>query len=807
MSETEGTKEEIENAMGTLKTEEESNDPVPASVAHPAEESPKSSSSQGEYPNGAQRSSPGMKEDPAAAIPSPERIVTSQPASSGDADADGESKDGSAMSVESGELEDDEEQSGHYGEVGRASNDDGEAQTIEKRRSDDEAETKLEVHDEEDTAIETPAVESQSEDADGSKGELLYGTRGRTTTGPEPTVTAVVGGESWERSTREALDEIARVKDPAPTTLGTSFLEALSEEERRTRTRFLPDVEGMHTLRKHEVKGDLALARSIVCGVGVSSLAPSKKSKGGKRARNEDEGMDLEEEEDTPPSEDDRGSDNARTGTSTIMVGAKTLIVPSNAFIPPTPTTASSHGEDGILSSSSKNRSEVLSPLVVEAVTAFDPPRPAESVGAKKKHRMLRWERRPEDLEVDLSNYRKTVQRTRQELHKAEAECERLETIDSHLRRHFLGHLNALNEEYYRLNEELGRTQQECVKAADLLTSRTRSRGAGKGSYVMRDVLTVLKSRGAEMKEKGIEPELALLSEEGKPAGLGGLSGAAFADWSQLTHFSCKKLANAWVLPGDKVQTPYGNGTVTDVFSLSILSESTEPFETTISLPSKGSKGNDTQKSPSSKRKDDPHATSSPKKIPLTDAAKTVTLNSPTLAPRVKVQLPYGTGYFSLGAVKSLEEPCVYSDAQLAKRWHHLFATASAVGPCLDIEGMSTVLEPAVAVATATANIDDSEDAENGDASAMEIEDEHSPRPEPTQSDSVAGAAVGEQNFKKRFLPFGASLLPSSAGRGNLIYDLADIDVEKEIHPALFEGGGVLGKVGVVSVAKRYCPR
>jgi hypothetical protein len=264
-----------------------------------------------------------------------------------------------------------------------------------------------------------------------------------------------------------------------------------------------------------------------------------------------------------------------------------------------------------------------------------------------------------------------------------------------------------------------------------------------------------------------------------------------------MTHFSSKKLANAWVLPGDKVQTPYGNGTVTDVFSLCSLSESTEPFDTTIDLPSKGSKGNDTQKSPDSKRKDFPRATSSPNKIPSTDAAKAVALNSPTLAPRVKVQLPYGTGYFSLGAVKSLEEPCVYSDAQLAKRWQQMFATASAVGPCLDVEGMATVLEPAVAVATA--NIDDSECAENGDASAMEVEDEHSPRSEPSQPDSVAGAAGGDQNYKKSFLPFGASLLPTSSGRGNLIYDLAVIDVEKEIHPALFRGGGVLGKVGVIS--------
>ena len=164
------------------------------------------------------------------------------------------------------------------------------------------------------------------DDTGSSKADLPYSTRGRSS-GNE------AGPESWERSAREALEDLNRVKEPT-TTLGASFLESLSEEERRTRTRFLPDVEGMHTLRKAEVKEDLALARSIVSGSGVTSLAASKKSKA-KRARGDDDSMEVDEEDGTSPSEDDRISDVVRVGMSKIELQTTSLMVPSNAFIAP----------------------------------------------------------------------------------------------------------------------------------------------------------------------------------------------------------------------------------------------------------------------------------------------------------------------------------------------------------------------------------------------------------------------------------------------------------------------------------------
>lgn len=607
--------------------------------------------------------------------------------------------------------------------------------------------------------------------------ELPYSTRGRSTTGNEP-----AGSESWERSTREALDDLGRVKE-TPATLGTSFLEALSEEERRTRTRFLPDVEGMHVLRKLEVKDDLALARSIASGAGVTSLASSKKK--GKRARDEDDdGMDVDEDDVTSPSEDDHGSDIGKLGATTIELPSRNLVVPSNAFVPPPGSQSSSSNGDSdgpkATNAPSKGSKDTVSPLLVEFVTAFNPPRPPESIGAKKKHRMLRWERRPEDVEVDLSNYRKTVARTRQELHNAESEYERLETIDAHLRWHFLGHLNLLNEEYLRLSEELNGVQQECVKAADLLTSRTRSRGAGKGSYVMRDVLAVLKARGGEGKDqdeaKAVEPS----TDAPIPCsvGIGGLSSMAFADWDQETNFSSRKPANAWVVPGDTVQTSFGEGTVLQVRGVVAPTISGQPAP----VSQNGNKG-DSTKSPGKKKKE---------KTAGNDAALSK-LNT-VMPPSVRVQMPYGVGYFPLSSVTSKVDPSAYSDMQLATRWKGMLESALAVGACLDVEGMIEDIgaAPVIQDAVDVPEIDESAlmETENGAVEEDKEEDEENSGP----SDK------GPKIAKSKFLPFGAGLLPTATGRGSLLHDLPIVDIEKGLNSALFYGAGVLGKVSIPRV-------
>jgi hypothetical protein len=75
--------------------------------------------------------------------------------------------------------------------------------------------------------------------------------------------------------------------------------------------------------------------------------------------------------------------------------------------------------------------------------------------------------------------------------------------LSAHLRAHFLAQLRALEQEGDLLNGEINAVQLNCVKAADLLQSRTRSLGIGKGNYVMRDVLYILKQKGADVASFG----------------------------------------------------------------------------------------------------------------------------------------------------------------------------------------------------------------------------------------------------------------------------------------------------------------
>jgi hypothetical protein len=242
-----------------------------------------------------------------------------------------------------------------------------------------------------------------------------------------------------ERLARDALGDLAgltttrEVKEPAVLAVttttttkisetgpsfGSSFLsETLTEEERRTRTRYLPQVDGMHALRKGEVKSDLALARLITSssGVNTSLLASNKSNKSTKSQQapqrsnsalskdsdmgggGTDEAVAADQQQQQPYSEDDRASSTTdATGTAasssfsrsrTIDFGATGhLTLPSAAFVAPTDTKGN-------------KQSAATTPKEVEAMTAFNPPRPPESVGPKKKHRLLRWERRPSDIE------------------------------------------------------------------------------------------------------------------------------------------------------------------------------------------------------------------------------------------------------------------------------------------------------------------------------------------------------------------------------------------------------------------------
>jgi hypothetical protein len=608
-----------------------------------------------------------------------------------------------------------------------------------------------------DDATSKSEAEQAAEDSTASK-ELPYTTRGRSTEKD-------VNSGDDKRSAIDALEELGRVKDASPATLGVSFLESLTDEERRTRTRFIPDVEGMHALRKHEVKDDLSLARSLVSSSGVTSLKRSKK-------RNDD--MDADEEGGASPSEDG-SNDPSRPRTKIVELPTRDLVLPSNAFI------SSDEDVQNTSISALKTQNGIKSPLLVDAVSGFNPPRPPESVGAKKKHRMLRWERRPEDVEVDLNNYQKTVQRTRQELQKAEAEYNRLETMDAHLRRNFLTHLNLMNEEYIRLNEEISNVQQECVKAADLLTSRTRSRGASKASFVMKDVLAVLKAKGAES-EAASSAIYPIIENPLAGPGIGGLAPSVFSDWNRQTNITQKEPASAWTVPGEKVKTPYGEGIVVEVFPPECVpgvnGEEEKGEEKSESAPT-----NDKEKEQTGEKAAKTENGKADDKQAMTEEEKVTDKNylCTYLMPRVSVRLPFGVGYFPITSIEPLENPCLFSDAKLAQRWLNVVKTALSVGGTVDLEGMNfnSKTRPA--------------SSEGVDAEAkLEVVPQVSQMEEKVAEDPSSL----EDDDEEHFMPFGSGLLPTASGRGNLLHTMPIEELEKALEKALYDGSGVLGMVG-----------
>ncbi|CAJ1966995.1 unnamed protein product [Cylindrotheca closterium] len=613
-----------------------------------------------------------------------------------------------------------------------ADTDTADAQLDENVKSMDDNNNKASKGD--DTASEAPS-ESKDADASSTKKEAelsTYSTRGRSSNDPD----------FDSRVAREALEEIGRKESSSTTSLGASFLESLSEEERRSRTRYLPEVDGMHSLRKLEIKEDLHLARALLAS--ASSITGKKKKRG---SRNDEGAMDVDGGGVLSPDEDI--SETPRSG-HIVEMRSRDLIIPCQAFVAPPGVMVDEEGG----TSPVPPKNGVQSPLEVDSVTAFNPPRPPESIGAKKKHRMLRWERRPEDVESDLNNYRKTVQRTRQELQNAETEYGRLQTVDAHLRWHFLNHLNLLNDEYVRLNGEMGLVQQECIKAADLVASRTRSRGAGKGSYVMRDVLNVLKQRQTENPDEMQTDINEAAVQSLLPAivpGIGGVPFATLKDFKNDTTIEMNKPANAWIVAGDKVETPYGKGEVVAVRAASV-------DRTSGKASSKNSAGGE-----------DPSNADSSKPGEKLEEYKPAAI----LPPVISVRLPFGTGHFTMSQIKVLESPASFTDKQLAKRWESMVETAMDVGGALDVGAMSSL-----DVVPAEEEID--EDA------VMDVD-----RPA-ASNDEENNDALDDEDA--RFLPFGSGLMPTAYGRGVFLATMPLEELEKEIHHALHDGEGVLGR-------------
>lgn len=221
-----------------------------------------------------------------------------------------------------------------------------------------------------------PATKKQPESS--AKVEPAYSTRGRPQ--DEPSSLEAAGD----------LLSIAKelgVSDPS-TRIRESFLsDSLTEKEIRTRTRVLPNLDGMNSLRKGEIKSDLAIARGD-----KQSLAPINKKRKVRGDTNSDDA--ATQDDDTAM---DTADDVDPSVFRTVQAGKLTFGIPSQSFAPPaTPTVG-----------------KRPSPRQVDSIVAFNPPRPPESIGAKKEHRLRNWERRPETIENDLRRNRTTIDKIR----------------------------------------------------------------------------------------------------------------------------------------------------------------------------------------------------------------------------------------------------------------------------------------------------------------------------------------------------------------------------------------------------------
>eukprot|EP00531_Pseudo-nitzschia_arenysensis_P001014 CAMPEP_0116146644 /NCGR_PEP_ID=MMETSP0329-20121206/17281_1 /TAXON_ID=697910 /ORGANISM="Pseudo-nitzschia arenysensis, Strain B593" /LENGTH=905 /DNA_ID=CAMNT_0003642419 /DNA_START=149 /DNA_END=2866 /DNA_ORIENTATION=+ len=557
-----------------------------------------------------------------------------------------------------------------------------------------------------------------------------YSTRGRSTE-------AAAIEEKPERiHIRDSFEESPRPKDPSAS---VSFLvEVMTEEERRTRTRFLPEVDGMTMLRKSEIKDDLALANSLPAVVSSAGLETRTKRLGG--TRNND-AMDVDGAEAKLTVVDENAT--------TIKLPTSTLTTPCDAFVAP----------KGVLVGDTANSIDVKefepavqSPSKVESVMSFNPPRPPESVGGKKTHRMLRWERRPEDIEVDMKNYRRTVQRTRQELQKSESQYERLEMIDSHLRHHFLNHLDLLDKEHNGLQDQLEVEVEKLIQESDLVGSRTRSRNLSKVDVVMRDVLTMLtRNEQKDIAMDGVTKDVAATTSECAP-GIGGLNTQAFIDWERSTQLESMSPCVSWVEPGQKVTTPYGEGVVTKV------------------IPPESPPSNESLAANHAKKVEEKKSKKEMTEEQLRDLLEKEKYEA-LLPLRVEVKLDYGTGVFDASAIKTMESPAHFTDAQLAKRWKGMIESALKVGPCIDLQGMIPDI------------------GKNG-AGKPSNEEKEASSTDSTSSDE--------------FLTVGSTLIPTKFGRGNFLHDMEIPDIEDTLESVLYEGRGVLGRKSNPGVSNEF---
>jgi hypothetical protein len=521
----------------------------------------------------------------------------------------------------------------------------------------------------------------------------------------------------------------------------SSFLDSLSEGQKRTMTRHLPDVSGFRRLHKSEIKRDLAAIKAMLKtssngGSGSSqdsTMAVDEEGSNDGQVHGSEEGLESDEEEATSQS---KSVDLARAAQTFMLPhpGTESHFLTSTG--PKSDTKENKNDSEGLVPPYS-------SPHVIESITAFNPPRPPESVGPKKQHRLERWERNPQDVELNLANYRKTVDKTREELHKAEAERDRLLTAGHHLKRHYMNQWRGMRQETAFLQKHFLAIQEECVEAAELLTSKTRSRGSGRGAYIMKDVLAVLKSRGEQA-------PTSLSNSADKNSGGDGASWCVPGVGGVCADANNAMLAGGWILPQDKVSTPYGDGSVLQSFGARELNCNSSSTSKKYHNQPPQSKELHSQQS-------------------ILDGG--IVAISP---PRICVELSFGKGYFNPNAVSVQNNPAAFSDEMLALRWKSMMESGMDSWSSMDVLGMESFY------AKARPKGDDMEDGtgSNGD-----------------------GDNVNIKVMRNRLVPFGSGLLPLSSVPGGGFENLSLEQLENTVASMLHKNGGILGDVSFFSIS------
>ena len=579
------------------------------------------------------------------------------------------------------------------------------------------------------------------------EGESGLSSRETSTSSSQPGVTAsgAAAGDGFAEASlllgiAESGPMVKETDAPAtiPTAM-TSFLDNLNDEQRRVRHRHIPAVEGFRKLCKREIKQDLAMARvsSKKKGKGSEHEHPLESTKG--------DFMDVDDE--ASASENDLLSD---LSAAKDRNAGDAFVVPSDSSIAFANSGRLASLMESLPFENNLSEKSLRSPQLVESLTAFNPPRPQESIGTKTKNRLKRWESHPKEVEVDLMNYRKTVQRTRMELHKAEDEHNCIEAVTSMVRTHFANHLVAFREELAVVNRQLQGTQSGCLKAAESYVTKTVTTRAGAGKS-MKDVLSTLKSLGEEMEAQDISKPgslpLGIAEKDWKFLGVGGVSSVLLKeDAAENTKGS---LANGWILEGDKVITPSGEGEVVNVSGPCLLGSA----ETTTQTPKpKLEKTGITKVTKSSPNKDMNSMDIDPKETgPPENQGKTP--KKIVLPERIGVRLSDGVKYFNPSEIRLKDGLFCYKDRDLANRWQQMTETALKMGICHDYMGMDSYIH-----STLLKKINEEKNREKESINTDDLDAKGKTNSE-SNNGSASPKSVTQHDNVRTLLPFGAGLM------------------------------------------------